>query len=106
MEQQTPLDKHRARQAQLAKGNAMGKHKQAPSKSLATAVTHPKNGALTPPPDARAWLEHCPPSRRSAMAHWFHLSIRIKALGAAGPAPVERTAAAPLIDTRTPGGAV
>ena len=36
--------------------------------------------ARTPPhdliPDPRAWLEHVPPERRSAIANWFHYSVR------------------------------
>jgi hypothetical protein len=39
-------------------------------------VTHAKTVALTPPPDPRAWLEHFPPERRSAIANWFHYSVR------------------------------
>jgi len=46
----------------------MSKHTQATDKSPSSPVTHAKNVALTPPPDPRAWLEHVPPSRRSASA--------------------------------------
>ena len=50
----------------------MSKHTQETDKSLPAPVTPAKNVA----PDARAWLTHFPPERRSAVANWFHMSVR------------------------------